>query len=269
MFLACVRAWSLRMSQPMVLFCRWTPVYVSQPGILKDEEDDLELAVMSIGFMLPNEDDAVIWRGPRKNGLIKQFLTDVEWGSLDFLIIDTPPGTSDEHISLVQLLQGALGPHDGAVVVSTPQEVSLLDARKELSFCQKTQLRVLGVVENMAELQIPLTSDAFRLCDQHGDDVTESALMMIRQHCPELLNFSIACEVFPTAKGGAEAMANAFGCPFLGRVPLEPSLTRACEQGASYTAATRLAGGASVLQPIVQRLLTLVEFEQNQLATAS
>ena len=133
MFLACVRASSLRMSQPMVLFCRWTPVYVSQPGILKDEEDDLELAVMSIGFMLPNEDDAVIWRGPRKNGLIKQFLTDVEWGPLDFLIIDTPPGTSDEHISLVQLLQGALGPHDGAVVVSTPQgSVSSMHARSSL-----------------------------------------------------------------------------------------------------------------------------------------
>ena len=76
---------------------------------------------MSIGFMLPNADDAIIWRGPRKNGLIKQFLTDVDWGTLDFLIVDTPPGTSDEHISIVQYLKTSLTSADGAVVVTTPQ----------------------------------------------------------------------------------------------------------------------------------------------------
>ena len=101
----------------------WSPVYVTQEGLCDDEDEEVELGVMSIGFMLPNEDDAVIWRGPRKNGLIKQFLTDVEWGVLDYLLVDTPPGTSDEHISLVQYLAKALGPSDGAVVVSTPQEV--------------------------------------------------------------------------------------------------------------------------------------------------
>ena len=90
----------------------WSPVYL---------EDRDNLGVMSIGFMLPNTDDAVIWRGPRKNGLIKQFLTDVDWGALDYLIIDTPPGTSDEHISIVQYLKGTA--LDGAVVVTTPQEV--------------------------------------------------------------------------------------------------------------------------------------------------
>ena len=107
----------------------WSPVYVTQEAALGggggDEmaDDDVELGVMSIGFMLPKEDDAVIWRGPRKNGLIKQFLTDVEWGALDYLLVDTPPGTSDEHISLVQYLAEALGPDDGALIVSTPQEV--------------------------------------------------------------------------------------------------------------------------------------------------
>ena len=87
----------------------WSPVYV---------EDNL--GVMSIGFMLPNSDDAVIWRGPKKNGLIKQFLSDVDWGELDYLIIDTPPGTSDEHISIVQYLKSCS--ISGAVVVTTPQE---------------------------------------------------------------------------------------------------------------------------------------------------
>lgn len=104
----------------------WSPVWLSE-----------NLGVMSIGFMLPGEDDAVIWRGPKKNGLIQQFLGDVEWGELDYLVVDTPPGTSDEHISVVQLLKGggAGGNLAGAVVVTTPQEVALADVRKELNFC--------------------------------------------------------------------------------------------------------------------------------------
>jgi Mrp family chromosome partitioning ATPase len=103
----------------------WSPVYVQD-----------NLAVMSVGFMLPSKDDAVIWRGPRKNGLIKQFLTDVVWSELDYLIVDTPPGTSDEHISIVQYLKSCNV--DGAVIVTTPQEVSMADVRKEINFCRKT-----------------------------------------------------------------------------------------------------------------------------------
>lgn len=95
----------------------WSPVYF---------EDNL--AVMSIGFLLGNQNDAIIWRGPRKNGLIKQFLTEVSWGDLDYLIIDTPPGTSDEHLSLVQYL--TFTEDDGAIIVTTPQEVALSDVRK-------------------------------------------------------------------------------------------------------------------------------------------
>lgn len=123
----------------------WSPVYVND-----------NLGVMSIGFMLPNTDDAVIWRGPKKNGLIKQFLSDVNWGSIDYLIIDTPPGTSDEHISIVQYLNSA---HiDGAIVITTPQEISMADVRKELNFCRKTGVSVIGVVENMSRLSLPLSS---------------------------------------------------------------------------------------------------------------
>mmetsp|Transcript_34398 Transcript_34398/g.97441 ORF Transcript_34398/g.97441 Transcript_34398/m.97441 type:complete len:276 (-) Transcript_34398:680-1507(-) len=104
----------------------WSPVYV---------EDNL--GVMSIGFMLPDQDDPVIWRGPRKNGLVKQFLRDVDWGQQDFLIVDTPPGTSDEHISIVQYLKAA-NP-DGAIIVTTPQQVSIIDVRKEINFCKKVK----------------------------------------------------------------------------------------------------------------------------------
>lgn len=118
----------------------WSPVYV-----------DENLGVISIGFMLPNQDDAVIWRGPKKNGLIKQFLVDVDWGELDYLIIDTPPGTSDEHISIVQYL-GMDSDKDGAVLVTTGQKVAVNDVRKEINFCQKTNVNILGVIENMSKL---------------------------------------------------------------------------------------------------------------------
>lgn len=118
----------------------WSPVYV-----------DENLGVISIGFMLPNQDDAVIWRGPKKNGLIKQFLVDVDWGELDYLIVDTPPGTSDEHISIVQYLNMD-SKKDGAVLVTTGQKVAVNDVRKEINFCQKTNVNIIGVVENMSKL---------------------------------------------------------------------------------------------------------------------
>lgn len=120
----------------------WSPVYVAD-----------NLGVMSIQFMLPNQDDAIIWRGPKKNGLIKQFLKDVEWGDLDFLLVDTPPGTSDEHLSVNSYLKES--GVDGAIVVTTPQEVSLLDVRKEINFCQKAGIPVLGIVENMSGFVCP------------------------------------------------------------------------------------------------------------------
>jgi Mrp family chromosome partitioning ATPase len=149
----------------------WSPVYVTD-----------NLAVMSIGFMLPSTDDAVIWRGPRKNGLIKQFLTDVLWGELDYLIIDTPPGTSDEHISLIQYLKGS--GIDGAIVVTTPQEVSMADVRKELNFCKKTSINVIGLVENMHSIRIPInyaldsSSTGVRLVNKSGVDMTNEYIEM-------------------------------------------------------------------------------------------
>uniref|UniRef100_G3UF30 NUBP iron-sulfur cluster assembly factor 1, cytosolic n=1 Tax=Loxodonta africana TaxID=9785 RepID=G3UF30_LOXAF len=111
------------------------------------------LGVMSVGFLLSSPDDAVIWRGPKKNGMIKQFLRDVDWGEIDYLIVDTPPGTSDEHLSVVHYLSAA---HiDGAVVITTPQEISLQDVRKEINFCHKVKLPIIGVVENMSGFVCP------------------------------------------------------------------------------------------------------------------
>jgi Mrp family chromosome partitioning ATPase len=103
--------------------------------------------------MLPSLDDAVIWRGPKKNGMIKQFLRDVDWDELEYLLVDTPPGTSDEHLSIVEYLREA--GLSGAVIVTTPQEVSLLDVRKEITFCKKVGVPIIGVVENMSGFACP------------------------------------------------------------------------------------------------------------------
>lgn len=167
----------------------WSPVFV---------EDNL--GVMSAGFLLGSPDDAIIWRGPKKNGLIKQFLRDVDWEDVDFLIIDTPPGTSDEHLSLVQYLQNAN--IDGAVVITTPQEVSLMDVRKEINFCHKVKLPVIGVVENMSGFV-----------------------------CPSCKNES---QIFPPTTGGAEQMADEMKVPFLGKLPLDPRIGKCCDEGTSF-----------------------------------
>ncbi|CAI4223190.1 unnamed protein product [Auanema sp. JU1783] len=168
----------------------WAPVSVAD-----------NLTVMSIGFLLGNKDDAIIWRGARKNGMIKQFLQDVDWGELDYLLIDTPPGTSDEHISLVQLLLQTTT-IDGALIVSTPQEVSLLDVRKEISFCRKTKVPIIGVVENMA-----------------------------RFVCPNCNHTTI---LFPSSTGGAEQMCKQSELELLAQLPMEPRLAGALDSGEDF-----------------------------------
>lgn len=188
----------------------WSPVYVEE-----------NLAVMSVAFMLPDKSDAVIWRGVRKTSLIKQFLRDVDWGdTLDFLIVDAPPGTSDEHISLVQFLKKA--DIDGAIIVTTPQEVSLLDVRKEISFCRKSGTRVLGVVENMSGFVCP--------------------------SCKE------CTQVFFPSSGGAEKMCSEMDVPFLGRIPLDPNVSKAGEMGKSMFENEKDSPAVLALSDIVGKL---------------
>jgi Mrp family chromosome partitioning ATPase len=129
---------------------RWLPVETPTPPNASPSAQPLQ--VMSLAFLLPNKDAPVIWRGPKKTAMIKQFVQDVAWGSLDFLVIDTPPGTSDEHITIVEFLS-AFSPK--AIMVTTPQAVSLSDVRKEISFCRKTGLELLGLIENMSGFVCP------------------------------------------------------------------------------------------------------------------
>jgi len=154
------------------------------------------LKVMSIGFLLRTSSDAVIWRGPMKYQMIKQFLKDVQWGNLDFLIVDSPPGTGDEPLSVVQLLENA----DGAIVVTTPQEVALSDVRKCISFCRSLNLTVIGVLENMSGFVCPK-------CGERTD-------------------------IFKS--GGGEIMANEMHVPFLGRIPIDPQIVQACDSGKPF-----------------------------------
>ncbi|KAG8236457.1 hypothetical protein J437_LFUL016908 [Ladona fulva] len=166
----------------------WVPVYADQ---------EQKLAVMSIGFLLKNRNDAVVWRGPKKNAMIKQFLTDVCWQDIDFLIIDTPPGTSDEHITVMESMRSVKC--DGALIVTTPQAVSIEDVRKELTFCRKTGIPILGIIENMSSYVCP--------------------------NCSECTN------IFST--GGGQALAEFAEVPFLGCLPLDPKLARLSEEGQS------------------------------------
>eukprot|EP01028_Stygiella_incarcerata_P010350 TRINITY_DN530_c0_g1_i3.p1 TRINITY_DN530_c0_g1~~TRINITY_DN530_c0_g1_i3.p1 ORF type:complete len:181 (-),score=56.52 TRINITY_DN530_c0_g1_i3:164-706(-) len=173
---------------------------------------------MSIGFLLDSDKDAVIWRGPKKTAMIQQFLEDVFWGELDVLIIDTPPGTSDEHITMVQLLSN-LNP-DGAVIVTTPQEVSVSDVRKEISFCGTMHVPVIGVVENMCGFVCPT-------CEK---------------------------ETFIFSKGGGEELARLSGHAFLGRIPIDPRMAASLDKGENFMEKFPDAVGAKALQSIVDKI---------------
>lgn len=157
------------------------------------------LSCMSLGFLLRERGDAVVWRGPKKTAMVRQFLSDVLWGEIDYLLIDTPPGTSDEHISLAEtLLKNALpGQVAGAVVVTTPQAIATADVKKELNFCTKTGINVIGVVENMSGFVCP--------------------------------NCSECTDVF--SSGGGKVMAQEFNVRFLASVPIDPQFVMLVETG--------------------------------------
>ncbi len=151
------------------------------------------LSLMSIGFLLENKDSPIIWRGPLKMGIIEQFLEDVIWGELDFLIIDLPPGTGDEPLSLAQLIPNL----DGSVIVTTPQDVALISVRKSIGFSKKLNVPIIGIVDNM-----------------HG---------LICPHCDKPI------EVF--GNGGVEKASKDFNIPILARLPIEPKVAEMEDKG--------------------------------------
>ncbi|MCE5266002.1 MAG: P-loop NTPase [Deltaproteobacteria bacterium] len=176
------------------------------------------LRVISLGFALGSSDEAVIWRGPMKMGVIKQLLADTQWGELDYLVVDFPPGTGDEPLSVAQLIPDS----DGAVIVTTPQDLSLQDVRKSINFCRHLNIPVLGVIENMSGLLCP--------------------------HCGKTV------EVFKS--GGGEAMAREMGVPFLGRIPIDPRIVETSDQGEPfvrrYADTEAAAAFVRAIQPVLQ-----------------
>jgi len=236
----------------------WTPVYANP-----------NLSVMSISFLLQDENAAVVWRGPRKNGLIKQFLTETDWdadgdaGGIDYLLIDTPPGTSDEHISTVQFIQ-QLGDDrmGGAVVVTTPEEVSMADVRKELNFCAKTKVKVLGIVENMSGLQMPVSQLQFR--DPHTqEERTQQVLQTLKEKCPEVLDMVAMADVFPSFGSGPKGMADSFSVPYWGALPLDPNLLKSCEQGVCFVETHPTSPATSHFNAIVDKLVQALPVEED------
>ena len=149
------------------------------------------IAVISMDSLLADRNTAIIWRGPRKTSAIHQFLTGVGWGDLDYLLIDSPPGTGDEHLAVLQAI-----PHAKSVMVTTPQEISLADVRKALHFLEKVNAPLLGLVENMSGLSCP--------------------------HCGGNIDLF--------SSGGGEELAKARGIPFLGRIPIDPAMLAAADR---------------------------------------
>jgi len=181
------------------------------------------LAIMSIGYLIKDKKTAVIWRGPRKNGLIKEFFCNTNWDKLDYLIIDTPPGTSDEHLTLAQYLK--LSNLKGAIIVTTPQEISLLDVRKEVNFCEKTNVKILGVVENMAGFICP--------------------------HCNK------KTDIFEPNTGGGESLCKEFNLNLIGRLPLEPKILQSSEKGCYFPDSFPDSDTAKEIEKIVENILKI------------
>jgi Mrp family chromosome partitioning ATPase len=175
--------------------------------------------VVSLEYMMKDRDEAIIWRGPLKIQAIRQFVADMDWGELDYLVIDAPPGTGDEPLSVAQTV-----PNVQAVVVTTPQAVALADVRKSINFCKTVEMPIIGVVENMSGFVCP--------------------------HCEETV------DIF--SSGGGEKTARDFELPFLGRVPMEPRVVVGGDSGKPYLSSDEnspaVQAFAAVVEAVERRL---------------
>lgn len=174
------------------------------------------LSVVSMAFLLQDQSTPIIWRGPLKMKLIQQFLSDVVWGKLDWLVIDSPPGTGDEPLSVAQLI-----PATGAIIVTTPQEMSLLDSRKAVNFARRLKLNIYGIVENMSGFVCP--------------------------HCGEHINLF--------KEGGGEKAAEELRVPFLGRIPIDPKIVESGDSGKPFVIDYPKSEASKAFSKIVDQVL--------------
>jgi Mrp family chromosome partitioning ATPase/predicted Fe-Mo cluster-binding NifX family protein len=178
------------------------------------------LKFLSIEPLLPSEDTAIIWRGPIKHSAIRQFIGDIDWGELDYLVIDSPPGTGDEPLTVAKTIPDAY-----ALIVTTPQEVSLIDVKKAIKFCQKIKLRILGIVENMSGFICP--------------------------HCGKPV------DIFK--KGGGQKLADELGIRFLGRIPVDPRIVDTGDAGKPLIAAYPESVTAKAFEELVRNIIVATE----------
>jgi len=177
-----------------------------------------KLKVMSMGFLLQDKDSPVIWRGPLKMAAIKQFIGDFDWGNLDYLIVDLPPGTGDEPLSIAQLIPNT--DKNGAVIVTTPQDVALVSVRKSINFVKKMDIKILGVIENMSGFQCP--------------------------HCKKEIN------IFKT--GGGLKASKDFNVPFLGDVPIDPKIVLTGDIGEPFLVKNSKSNAGKSFIKIVEKI---------------
>ena len=200
-------------SIPLMLGINKTPSVTPERKLIPLERHGVKL--VSMGF-LTNDDSPVIWRGPMVHGIVQQFLSDVLWGELDYLIIDLPPGTGDAQLTLTQL-----APLSGAVIVTTPQDVALIDARKGLKMFERVSVPVLGIIENMSTFVCP--------------------------HCGK------ETDIF--AAGGGERCAAELGVPFLGKIPIDAAVRAAGDGGTPLVAAQPDHPVSKAYRDIAERLV--------------
>ncbi|WML67034.1 MAG: Iron-sulfur cluster carrier protein [Methanoregula sp. SKADARSKE-2] len=179
------------------------------------------LSVISMGLLLPDTSSPVIWRGPVKMAAIQQFLNEVNWGSLDYLIVDRPPGTGDEALTIIQIAPNV----KGAVIVTTPQDVAVLDAIKAVKFIEKLDLPVIGIIENMSGM----------VCPGCGEKI----------------------DLF--GRGGGEKAAKDLGVPFLGAIPLDPTMVKAGEEGRPYVLRHIDTSSWKAMNAVMENLVKVVE----------
>ena len=180
-----------------------------------------KLAVMSMAFLLPDTSTPVVWRGPMKMAVIQQFLDEVNWGSLDYLVVDLPPGTGDEALTIAQLAPNLRG----AVIVTTPQDVAVLDAVKAIKFIEKLEIPVIGIIENMSGM----------ICPHCGDTI----------------------DLF--GRGGGEKAAQELGVPYLGSIPLDPEMVKAGDEGRPYILRHANSPTWRAVDAVMENLVKIVE----------
>jgi|TARA_B110000263_G_scaffold86164_1_gene75238 ATP-binding protein involved in chromosome partitioning len=206
------------------------------------------IKVISMAFLIEDPDKPVIWRGPIKLGAINQFIGDVEWGELDALIIDFPPGTSDEPLTVSQSLPTI----DGVVIVTTPQEVALLDSRKSINFAKTISIPVIGVVENMSGYKI----------NGHTEPNTKVGINgpsggIIETTSDDEGNWSITLDIFKSG-GGVDAAEN-LSVPFLGSLPFDPGIVRGGDDGVHRIVAEPDGDTAKAFDKIVEKVILTLE----------